>query len=111
VLDVYSYDRNESFIKIGITQQTSPEKIKTSLYKSKYNTRIVGLCEDTLYYVYRLEQTILSLFESYKYTPQSVFKGKTECLDSMCKYDLLTELHTFAKRDGKEFTQIPSIIL
>lgn len=72
------FNKEESFIKVGITANTITNRFKVlSEYKYSIITSIIGNPKD----IFNLENKILSVFKSFKYTPKVNIDGKTECFN------------------------------
>lgn len=69
-------DGNESFIKIGITTNTTQKRMQgIAQYKFETLNEIIGKPEA----VYDLENKLHKAFKKYKYNPLINFGGETEC--------------------------------
>ena len=67
-------------LKIGIASGRNwKDVIKRSRGFKGYDIRIQRTYHDTLYNVWKLEQTLHKQFEEYKYIPENNFGGYTEC--------------------------------
>lgn len=73
------------FYKIGMTVN-----LRTRFYDFIKNNggRICWTIEDTLYECFQKEQFILSKYADFKYNPQLVMSGKTECFSKEIKNDI-----------------------
>lgn len=73
---------DESFFKIGITNNTTRRKYDITFESNKlYNVKYLRIIKDTKYNCFRLEQNILqkNIRKGRSYTPKIPFGGKTEC--------------------------------
>jgi hypothetical protein len=71
----------DNFIKVGITINTIKQRFSRSKAGDKYIKKQVLITKQLpLIDAYRLEQTILSSLNDFKYFPNYVFDGRTECL-------------------------------
>ena len=72
---------NDHFYKVGITKNSVKERYQYNKSGEKYLKKNI-LIEKTLPLIeaYNLEQHILNTLKEYKYFPNYVFAGRTECL-------------------------------
>lgn len=72
------YKGDESFYKIGITKNL---KKRFNSYRSNvgYITELIDSYETNLYDAIYIELKNLDRYKEYKYIPQDIFPGKTEC--------------------------------
>lgn len=70
-------NKTEKFYKIGITTQTTKERLFSHV---PYNVRVVYENVTTLYDNFLQEQKILESFKKFQYIPKIRFSGWTECL-------------------------------
>lgn len=72
---------SDNFLKIGITRRSIKERYQRTKAGDKYLNKTVVLTKyASLIDAYRLEQRILLELQEYKYYPNYVFDGRTECL-------------------------------
>lgn len=73
------WNKEEDFIKIGITSK-SLERRYTTKKRMPYNYKIIKIIEsDNPEYIYDLEKRVLKDSISFKYYPKIPFNGNTEC--------------------------------
>ena len=72
---VLLYDKDESFIKIGITTKTVEQRLKSIPYSYVLIKEIFGDSS----YIYDLEIRIKRKLKKYRYVPLTPFKGDSEC--------------------------------
>lgn len=80
-------NNNETFIKVGITaQSTIRHRFRMSIYDG-YLLEVVGEYKSTLYDCWHKEQQLLTLHADHRYVHQheKAWYGKNECLDSIAE--------------------------
>lgn len=74
------YDENETFLKIGITAQSSIKKILKQC-KPKYMGDVICFATGNASFIFDKEVELQRLFKDHKYHPLKKFGGYTECYD------------------------------
>lgn len=72
------FNKNESFLKIGITKNTIQQRFERLKY---YKIEKIFEKSLPLNEAFIIEQNILKLFKPNKYIPKHKFSGYTECLN------------------------------
>jgi hypothetical protein len=84
------FNNFEEFIKIGISTQGIDNRFKY-LYLSNYKYEILNVMELSPKECFIKEKEIHKKFSKHKYTPNTKFRGYTECFDVKILKDLLYE--------------------
>lgn len=84
------FDSNERFIKIGITGQAISKRFSGHL--EHYNYNIVKYIEGKLLDLFVIEQRLLELHDTVKYTPSKRIKGWTECFNISIREQMCGEI-------------------
>lgn len=81
------YSENEEFIKIGITSQTIKERFKR-FSRFPYSYEVLYQKEDVAEKIFNLEKHYHRALSNYKYQPNILFKGSSECFSTIIEnYD------------------------
>ena len=75
------YDENETFLKIGITAQSSIKK-RLKQCKPKYMGDVICFATGNASFIFDKEVELQRLFKEHKYHPLKKFGGYTECYDT-----------------------------
>lgn len=70
------YNKNEKFVKIGITSTNIKERYRNL---KEYKYKIIKTLEGEPSMIYDLEKEYLKKYKTFKYYPKLSFEGKTEC--------------------------------
>lgn len=70
---------DEQFIKIGITKKDPNKRFKSPTQSGGYKCEVIYNKNMTIFQAWQIEQKILSLYRDFKYEPQLLFAGHTEC--------------------------------
>lgn len=80
------YNHSESFLKVGITYRDIKERFKDIPYL--YQVLYIVSSTDAGF-IFDTERSIKKYYKSNAFTPNSKFKGYTECLSSNVYYDII----------------------
>jgi hypothetical protein len=72
------FNKEESFIKIGITSGLVSCRFKDSILMP-YSYKVIKEIKGSPDFVFSEEKRLHKIFKSYKYTPKKNFTGKNEC--------------------------------
>ncbi len=78
---IEAVNKNEHFIKIGITKHNNVNKRLTELKRIGYNTNILFQHCTVLHEAFKAEQKLLVIFKNNIYNPNIYFSGATECMN------------------------------
>lgn len=78
----------EQFLKIGITSTTVEQRVRNTRTQN-YMISILVQYPLSLYDAFIIEQRVLDLMHTNRYTPREKFHGQTECLNIECYEDII----------------------
>lgn len=89
------YDKNERFLKVGITIY-DVKKRYPGKREMPYIFKILKEENGSTKKIYKMEQSIKKTFKNNKYTPSIKFNGMYECYDIKLKKDVLNFIRSFS---------------